>query len=83
MSDLRELTEQEIRDGDDALTAEIEAWADDAVRHETEVAQRMKHIVAAIRVAAVPLDCVTGEALRNVGTALSAIIHEAIGEEPA
>ena len=78
MSDNPEVGER--MKAEDALATEIETWADRSVAYEAEVSERMKHILAALRVAGVPLDCTTSHALHNLGDALSSIIHQEFDE---
>ena len=78
--DGQEVDERVLREADDAITAEVESWADAQAAHSAEIATRMKHCIAALRVAGVPLTCETSEALRELADAIQAIIHEALDE---
>lgn len=80
MSDEPEVDEKAIREADDAMTEEVEAWADRTAAYEAEVSARMKHALAALRLAGIQLDCTTANALRNLGDAMSTIIHECCDE---
>lgn len=80
MSDDSEVDERVLREADDAITAEVEALADIHAEHSAEIAARMKHCMAALRVAGMPLTCDTAEALRLVADAIQTIIHEAMDE---
>jgi hypothetical protein len=82
MSDDREPNERELRECDDALTESIEEIADHTAAYEADIAVRMKHCLAVLRLAGTPLDCQTGEALQRLGGAIQQVIHEAC-EEPA
>lgn len=73
----REVDEQTLRAADEAITAGIEQCADAHVEKATEVAALMKHILAALKLAGVPLDCATADALHSLAEAISLIIHEA------
>lgn len=80
MSDEHEPDEQALRDADDAITDEVDAWAEAETARAAEIMQRVKHSLAALRVAGVPLDCLTADALRSLADAIQAIIHEALDE---
>ena len=77
MSDDNEVDEQVLRDGDDALTEAVEEIADESLAYEAEVSARVKHCLAVLRLAGVPLECTTGEALQRLGAAIQSVIHEA------
>ena len=82
MPDDREPNERELREADDALTEAVEEIADRTASYEAEVSARMKHCLAVLRLAGVPLECTTGDALQRLGGAIQQVIHEAC-EEPA
>ena len=75
MSDDHEVDEQVLRDSDDALTEAIEEIEDQSLEHEAIVSARVKHCLAVLRLAGVPLDCQTGEALQRLGAAIQSVIH--------
>lgn len=80
--DDHEIDEQTLREGDEALIEVIGEIADADVGRETEIAARVKHCLAVLHLAGVPLDCTIGSALQRLGETMQSAIHKALSEEP-